>query len=156
MGDIGKTYRKIKVSVVREACVPYARRQKVACGVDAASLIVSLIGNAIREHFIAVYLDGRHRIIGSHVVSVGTANMSGIHPREVFLPAVHLSATAIILAHNHPSGDPAPSVDDMRTTDRLKEAGKMLGIEVLDHIILGDDEFFAHAEGITFPLGDLP
>ena len=90
-----------------------------------------------KEHFILLLLDSRHRILRVAEISVGTLDMSVVHPRETFREAILASAAAIILAHNHPSGDPAPSREDLELTRRLTEAGRLLGIPVLDHLIVG-------------------
>lgn len=105
-----------------------------------------------REAFGALLLNGRHRVIAFHVVSVGILNQAPIHPREVFRPAIAVGAHALVLAHHHPSGDPTPSHDDRRITDRLTEAGKLLGITVLDHVVLGAGRFYSFADGRTSPL----
>ena len=91
-----------------------------------------------KEHFIVLHLDGKNRIACYDPVSVGSLNQSIVHPREVFANAVRSSAAAILLLHNHPTGDPTPSREDLEITRRLKEAGDLLGIRVLDHIIIGD------------------
>ncbi len=91
-----------------------------------------------KEHFVALHLDGKNRIICLDRVSVGSLNQSIVHPRELFKTACLSSAAAIILIHNHPTGDPTPSREDLSITRRLKEAGDILGIKVLDHIIIGD------------------
>lgn len=92
-----------------------------------------------KEHFSVIMVDTKNKMIGINLVSMGTINQTITHPREVFRPAVMASANSIFLCHNHPSGDPTPSKEDINTTKRLKEAGKILGIELLDHIILGDN-----------------
>lgn len=94
-----------------------------------------------KEYFMALLLDGKNRILKEVRVSEGSLNQSIVHPREVFSPAVRESAAAIILVHNHPSGDPAPSREDREITRRLKEAGELMGVKVLDHIIIGDGGF---------------
>jgi DNA repair protein RadC len=91
-----------------------------------------------KEHFLALHLDGKNRIICFERVSVGSLNQSIVHPREVFKGALLSSAAVIILIHNHPSGDPTPSREDIEVTRRLKDGGELLGIKVLDHIIIGD------------------
>ncbi len=96
-----------------------------------------------KEYFLALLLDGKNRIIREVQVSEGSLNQSIVHPREVFNPAVRESAAAIILVHNHPTGDPTPSREDLEITRRLKEAGELLGVKVLDHIIIGDGEFLS-------------
>ena len=90
-----------------------------------------------REYFCLLLLDVRHRLIRDCVISIGSLTASIVHPREVFRPAVTSSAAAVILAHNHPSGDPDPSAEDLRVTHRLYRCGQWLGIPVLDHVICG-------------------
>ena len=93
-----------------------------------------------KEHFIILLLDSRHRVLRASEISIGSLDMSVVHPRETFREAIAASAAAIILAHNHPSGDPTPSQEDLTLTRRLIEAGKLLGIPVLDHLIVGRSE----------------
>lgn len=88
-----------------------------------------------QEHFIVIYLDSANRVMESRVITIGTLNQSLVHPREVFSPAIEKRAASIILAHNHPSGIMRPSSQDLEVTNRLKEGAKILGIEILDHII---------------------
>ena len=88
------------------------------------------------ECFICLTLNGCHKIIGTYIISKGLVNRTLVHPREVFRPAIADNATAIIIAHNHPSGSLEPSIDDKGTTNRIKEAGDLLGIKVLDHLIV--------------------
>lgn len=99
-----------------------------------------------REHFVICGLDAKHRVIGINVVSVGTLTLSIVHPREVFKPLIVMNAAAWLCAHNHPSGDPAPSQDDRVLTKRLREAGELLGITLLDHLILGEARHFSFAD----------
>jgi DNA repair protein RadC len=94
-----------------------------------------------KEYFMILLLDGKNRILREVQISEGSLNQSIVHPREVFSPAVRESAAAIILVHNHPSGDPTPSREDTEITRRLKEAGELMGVKVLDHIIVGDGSF---------------
>lgn len=89
-----------------------------------------------KEHFVAFYLDTQSRLIERQIISIGTLNNSLVHPREVFEPAVKLSTASIIIAHNHPSGSLDPSQEDKKVTERLKQAGELLGIEILDHVII--------------------
>ncbi len=96
-----------------------------------------------KENFVVLYLDARNKLIYKETVSIGTLNANLVHPREVFEPAIRYLSAQIILAHNHPSGDPEPSKDDLMLTKRLVEAGKILGIEVIDHIIIAQKEFFS-------------
>lgn len=96
-----------------------------------------------KEHFRGLYLNTRNRVIRDEIISIGTLNMSVVHPREVFLPAVEFTAAAIILAHNHPSGDPTPSEEDLAITHQMVEAGRVMGIEVFDHLIIGDNSYIS-------------
>jgi DNA repair protein RadC len=96
-----------------------------------------------KEYFMALLLDGKNRILREVRISEGSLNQSLVHPREVFCPAVRESAAAIILVHNHPSGDPTPSREDREITRRLKDAGEIMGVKVLDHIIIGDGAFIS-------------
>jgi DNA repair protein RadC len=93
------------------------------------------------EQFRVVLLDGKHRVLREELVSQGTLTSSPVHPREVFAPAIRHSAAAIVLVHNHPSGDPQPSPDDLEVTRRLTEVGTLVGIRVVDHVIVGDGRF---------------
>jgi DNA repair protein RadC len=99
-----------------------------------------------KEYFLTLLLDGKNRIIRRVQISEGSLNQSIVHPREVFSQAVKESAAAMILVHNHPTGDPAPSSEDIAITRRLKEAGDIMGIKVLDHIIVGDGEYLSFVE----------
>lgn len=99
-----------------------------------------------KEYFLALLLDGKNRIIRRVQISEGSLNQSIVHPREVYSPAVKESAAAVILVHNHPTGDPAPSGEDRAVTKRLHEAGEILGIKVLDHIIIGDGAYLSFVE----------
>lgn len=91
-----------------------------------------------KESFITLHLDGKNKVLCMEVVSIGSLNQAIVHPREVFKTALLSNAAAMILIHNHPSGDPEPSKEDREITRRLKEAGEILGIKILDHVIIGD------------------
>ncbi len=107
----------------------------------------STLRDKAREHFKLVVLNVRNKILGISTISVGPASASLVHPREVFNKAIAHSAVSVVLAHNHPSGNPEPSEDDIKLTQRLVEAGRLLGIEVLDHIIVTEtEEFFSFKE----------
>jgi DNA repair protein RadC len=108
---------------------------------DAAGLVMEEMRHFDREHFRAILLNTKNQVIGTDKVSVGTLNSSAVHPRELFRNAIKRGAASVILVHNHPSGDPAPSKEDMDITGRVKEAGNIIGIGVLDHIIIGDNKF---------------
>lgn len=96
-----------------------------------------------KEHFSVMMLDTKNKIIGVSLVSIGTLNQALVHPREVFRPAVMAAANSVILCHNHPSGSVKPSEEDISITSRLIEAGRYIGINVLDHIILGDTNYLS-------------
>lgn len=98
---------------------------------------------AAKEHFVSLYLDARNQVITQETISIGSLNANIVHPREVFRPAIINAAAAVILAHNHPSGDVTPSQEDLNLTARLVEAGRMLGIEVLDHLIVSESRFLS-------------
>jgi DNA repair protein RadC len=134
------------LTLVREKTEKPYREGPLRDAGQVAGLIRSFIGDDPREHFVAVYLDGRHKVVAVHDVSVGTCNGAPVHPREVFLPAVHLGAEALVVAHNHPSGDPTPSIEDRQVTERLKRAGELLGIQVLDHVVLGEARYYSFAD----------
>ncbi|MEW6685685.1 MAG: DNA repair protein RadC [Candidatus Edwardsbacteria bacterium] len=104
------------------------------------------IKDKAKEHFKLVLLDTRNRIIGISTIAIGTLNASLVHPREVFKDAITHHAASVILAHNHPSGDAEPSEDDLKITKKLVESGKILGIEVLDHIVIGKNNFYSFKE----------
>lgn len=106
----------------------------------------SKIGGSDREQFMVLLLDSKNRVVKDEVVSVGILNASLIHPREVFKSAIKESANAIILVHNHPSGDPTPSEEDNIITAIFKEAGRLLNIQVLDHVIIGHNSHYSFAK----------
>ena len=104
-----------------------------------------------KEHFLAITLNGSYEIIQIHVVSVGTLTRTLIHPREIFMEAILESASAMIVCHNHPSGDCSPSEEDLATTEVLLNASKILGIALLDHIIIACEDYFSFKEhGVLF------
>ena len=113
-----------------------------------AELLYELVGDADREHFVAMYLDARHRVTHVHTVSVGHLAGSLVHPREVFKAALLANAAAMIVGHNHPSGDVDPSPDDHRIHERIRDAGELMGIKLLDAVIVGPErKYFSQAEG---------
>lgn len=115
----------------------------IKCSDDVFRAFCSRFRHLPQEHFIIVLVDSKNRVIHDHIVSKGTLTGSLAHPREVFHEAIRYSAAGIILLHNHPSGDPQPSRDDKAVTSRLEDAGQILGIRVLDHIILGADDYYS-------------
>ncbi|MCW3491354.1 RadC family protein [Dethiobacter alkaliphilus] len=113
---------------------------------DAAGLVMEEMRHNLREHFRAIMLDTKNKVLGIEEISIGSLNTSLVHPREVFRPAIRKACASIILIHNHPSGDPTPSREDLDVTRRLREAGRLIGIEILDHIIIGDGKFISFRE----------
>jgi DNA repair protein RadC len=104
------------------------------------------IRNHKKEHFVVFFLDSRNQEIKRETISIGSLNASLVHPREVFEPAVKHTAAHLIISHNHPSGDPNPSTEDLHLTRRLTEAGKIMGIEILDHVIVAKDRYLSFKE----------
>ena len=127
-----------RIALVREPGVKLAERPQIRVAAEAAPLLAQYIGDTDREVFAVALLTVRHRVLGLHTVSVGCLTSSLVHPREVFKPAILAGSAALLLVHNHPSGDPDPSAEDIALTRRLAAAGQLLGIEILDHLILGE------------------
>ncbi len=126
-----------KVSLVREGkirCYDTNIRSSDAAG----ALLHRYLADVDREHFVVILLDRKNQVIGFHTVSIGSLTASVVHPREVFKVAILSNAAAVIFGHNHPSGDPTPSAEDKALTSRLVEAGAILGMQVLDHVVIGD------------------
>jgi DNA repair protein RadC len=124
---------------------PQARLQFVTPR-ETAGYLLPQFGSRPVEHFGLMMLDTRHRLIRTSIISVGTLNSSPAHPREIFREAASAAAAAIVLFHNHPSGDPLPSRDDVDLTRRLVQAGEIMGIDVIDHVILADTRYFSFRE----------
>lgn len=123
--------RKVR-QIWQDVCSePLTRPNEVLAYLDTLD-----ITSADREVFIVLHLDTRNRVVAHETTSIGSQNASLVHPREVFKAAILKGATSLILAHNHPSGDPAPSKDDIDLTHRLVEAGGLMGIQVLDHVVV--------------------
>jgi DNA repair protein RadC len=108
---------------------------------DVSNLLMDRLRFQTKEHFLTLHLDTKNQIIGEDLVSIGSLNASIVHPREIFKPVLKRSAASIICVHNHPSGDPTPSREDIDVTRRIVEAGNILGIDVLDHVIIGDQKY---------------
>lgn len=125
---------------VEENCLPVISSAK-----EAVAQLQEL-RTAKKEHLAVLYLDARNQLIHKENISIGTLNANLVHPREVFKPGIDHLAASIIIAHNHPSGGAEPSDNDLTTTNRLKEAGKIIGIELLDHIIITKTSFFSLKE----------
>ena len=113
---------------------------------SVADYLLPQFGNRPVEQFGVLSLDTKHRVLRASVLSIGTLDASIVHPREVFREAMTAGAAALVLFHNHPSGDPEPSEDDVRLTERLAAAGILMGIDVLDHVILADVRYYSFRE----------
>lgn len=116
-------------------------RAQIRMSGDAAGLFMERLRYEKREHFVTCLLDSKSCVIGEQDVSIGELNRTMVHPREVFSMAVRKSAASILVLHNHPSGDPEPSREDLLTTRRLEICGRILGIELVDHLIIGDGRY---------------
>ena len=123
-------------------------RPMISSPADVDRLLRGRIANLDRENFVAVLLNTKNEVIENPTVSIGTLSTSLVHPREVFKPAVRASAASVILAHNHPSGKVEPSQEDREVTRRIGEAAEVLGIEVLDHVIVGDGYYSMKEHGM--------
>lgn len=128
----------VRIELIKERNFKYPGSRQIRCAEDAASILWEYIGNTDREEFVVMVLSTKHYVNALNTVSIGSLDASLVHPREVFKPAILANASDIIVGHNHPSGDPAASPEDITVTRRLVEAGRMLGVDVLDHIIIGD------------------
>jgi len=127
----------------RLSCLPAEERVRIKCPDDIANLFLERLRYEKKEHFKCLLINSRGEILEEHEVSIGDLNSSASHPREVFSPAVRRSAGSVAFVHNHPSGDPSPSDADIDSTRRLVEAGNLLGIPVIDHIIIGDGTYIS-------------
>ncbi len=134
--ELGKRMHKMKP----------AERYMIRSPEDGADFIMEEMRDLKQEHFICLFLNTKNQVLHRQTIFIGSLNASIVHPREVYKEAVKRSAASIICAHNHPSGDPTPSQEDIQVTQRLKECGKMIGIELLDHIVIGDRTFISLKE----------
>ena len=121
-------------------------RDSITSPEDGVALLMPRLRYEAKEHFLVVLLNSKNKVLDIEQISEGSLNSSVVHPREVFAPAVLHHAAAILTAHNHPSGDPTPSKEDKDLTNTLVQAGKYMGIPVLDHIIIGDARYFSFKE----------
>ncbi|MCM3129934.1 DNA repair protein RadC [Paenibacillus provencensis] len=118
-----------------------AERPVIRSPRDAADLLMEQLRYLQKEHFVCLFLNTKNHVISQETLSMGNLNASIVHPREVFRAAMKCSSASIVCAHNHPSGDPAPSPEDIQLTRRLVKAGEIVGIDVLDHIVIGDGKY---------------
>lgn len=119
---------------------------------DVARIVRDANRGARRESFLSLLLDARHRVQSLNVISTGSLDGAVVHPREVFGPALRDGASAMVVAHNHPSGDASPSAEDRGVTVRLREVGQLVGIELLDHLVVGAQQYYSFAEERFLPL----
>ena len=136
----------IKSLEVREIEYSYDKRPKISGMDDVVQVVKPMIADPNKEFFMALYLNTKNGVLKQEVISIGSLNANIVHPREIFKTACMISASSIIVAHNHPSGDPSPSREDIEITKKLSEAGKMMGIELLDHVIIGYDRYYGFKE----------
>lgn len=135
---VAKRVDVVSCKLVKEASLLYAQR-KIGQPEDAVSLVKDFLEDADREMMILVCLDRKAQPTHIQTISIGTLHSSLVSPRECYKAAILSSACSIILAHNHPSGDPSPSREDIEVTKRIKESGELLGIELMDHLIIGSN-----------------
>jgi DNA repair protein RadC len=143
-------FRQIKAVMetleVREEVAQYLQADRRYTAPAQVAEIFNFLHNEAKEHFFTVHLDGKNRILCLDLVSIGSLNQAIVHPREVFKTSLITSAAALLLVHNHPTGDPTPSAEDIAITRRLKEAGEIIGIKVLDHVIVGTEGYLSFVE----------
>lgn len=144
-----------ELKIIRERKEGYGLRQQFRSSQEIYEMFRERFERADREEFLVLLLDAKNKLLGFHVVSVGSLTSSIVHPREVYKIAILGNAAALIFLHNHPSGDPTPSAEDLHITNRLRQVGDVLGIRVLDHVVIGDgryvsfvdDGYFQHHTG---------
>jgi len=135
----------ISLKMVKERSILYSNR-KISSPSDAADLLRPFLQESDREMLVVCCLDTKNQPTFINIASIGTLNSSLVHPREVFKAAILSNAASVIIAHNHPSGDSSPSNEDITITTRLKDAGKIIGIDVIDHIVIGFDNYVSLKE----------
>jgi DNA repair protein RadC len=138
---------KFRVALVRDGSIPITWDKTLRDAGDVARFMTPLVADLDREAFWVLLLDGKNKLIGINVVALGSLTACLVHPREVFKPAILGNAASVVLVHNHPSQQPEPSEDDVALTRRLREAGSLLGLKVLDHVIVtGEGRYQSLAE----------
>lgn len=150
MKGIGKT-KAIQIMAAVElgrriGNLRYDERYVIRSPEDGAKFVMEDMRFLTQEHFVCLYLNTKNQVLHKQTIFIGSLNASIVHPREVFKEAFRRSAASIICIHNHPSGDPAPSKEDIEVTKRLSECGKIIGIDLLDHLIIGDGKFVSLKE----------
>lgn len=136
------------LQLIKENSVSYSTDSKIHTPKEAADIFTEALNldKKAEEYLYMMALGTKNNVLGCMEISHGSINTSIVHPRELFKRALLLNAVSIVIAHNHPSGDPAPSREDINITERIKECGHILGIELLDHIIVGDNKFLSLKE----------
>ncbi len=153
MGDINIIGQAgANITFVREVTLRYRRPRRLALmdavvsPAKAAEFLRRILPDNVREHFLVLFLNGRNQVVSYFVAATGTANSCQVGVREVFQAAIVAGAVSVVAGHNHPSGETVASPEDKAITIRLRQAGELLGIPVLDHVILGSDGFFSFRE----------
>jgi DNA repair protein RadC len=141
-----KRIQVLSLRMVKESSTIFYPNRIIRSPKDAADLFHRLIGENDREQFCILCLNTKNEPTALHTVSIGTLNASLVHPRETFKLAILANAAAIIACHNHPSGEPTPSPEDVELTERLRDSGTLLGIDLLDHLVLGEASFISMKE----------
>lgn len=136
---------RLRTQLMREPSGTY-QEVRLSCPADVFQYLRGELEYADQEHFLSIPVNTKNAVIGVHTVNIGTINQTLVTPRDIFKTAILSGATGIILAHNHPSGDPKPSPDDKNTTRLMADAGKILGINVMDHIIIGRGCYYSFKE----------
>ena len=136
-----------ELKIVRERRQGYGTVRRVRDAAQVYEAFREEFGRLDREMFVVLLLDGKNQVLGFNIVSIGSLTAALVHPREVFKPVILANAAAVILLHNHPSGSAEPSAEDRALTTRLEQAGELLGINVVDHIIVGDGHYRSKGEG---------
>ena len=131
---------------MRLAEEPYKQRFVIRSPKDVADYVMPRLRYEKKEHFMVMLLNTKNHVLATPIISIGSLNASIVHPREVFREAITYSAASVILIHNHPSGDPTPSQEDKLVTSKLVQAGTLMDITVLDHIIIGDSKYISIKE----------
>ncbi|MBY0051960.1 JAB domain-containing protein [Brevibacillus agri] len=136
--EVAKRVNIVRVKMVREASLLYPQR-RIRMARDVVELFLTFLQETDREQFFLLCLNTKNEPTALHTVSIGSLDASIVHPREVYKVAILSNAASVIVAHNHPSGDPTPSKEDIQVTRKLQEAGELLGITLLDHVIVGTE-----------------
>lgn len=138
------------LKLTKVLAVPDVSQQVIRSPQDAFNLLESDFRHLNKEHFTCLFLNTKNRLIFKEIISIGSLNAAIVHPREVFRAAIKRCSASLICAHNHPSGDTTPSLEDVNLTKRLIQAGEIIGIEVLDHLIIGGNRFYSLKENGHF------